>query len=198
MRLGEEETSVEEREMRRDEHLLGADPSPVGHDGAAAVCLLDVARPRALEHVASVTGERGREWKQVLPRVKLRLPVDSDGAEDRKRQVRLGRKVRLDARTPGRGDLFSDRVDLIGRFGVDEVARPLEVAVDAQLFDELRDAFDRCPIRGGVGWGAVLAERVEEAAIDETVTDRQLRRGVSGDSAGDPLTLDERNRLPLA
>jgi hypothetical protein len=129
--------------------------------------------------------------------MKLRLPVDAGGTEDRERQVRLGREVRLDACTPGRGDLFSDRVDVIGRFGVDEVARPLKVAVDAQLVDELRDALDRCVIRGGVRSGAVFAKRVDEPAVDEVVPDRQLRGGVSRDSTDDPLCLGERNRLPL-
>jgi hypothetical protein len=80
-RLREEEAAVQERQVRRHDHILRPQGAAIGLH-PARIPLVDVERTCLLEHVAALAGDRPGEREQVLARVELRLIAEPDRPGD--------------------------------------------------------------------------------------------------------------------
>ena len=192
VRLREEEASVEKRQLRRDDDVARANRAGRRLDDARIVAP-NVRGSGELEDVSTPAGDRLGERGDVFPRMELRLVVNSESGDDRKRQSGLGRQHRFDPGRAGGGRLALQLLDLLLRLGVDVVTRALEVAVDAALRHERGDQLERLLVRSGVGTRRAEAERALELGVDQTVPDGQLRRGVTGRTVSNRAALEERD-----
>src|SRR3546814_7326869 len=78
---GEERAAVEDRNVRRHDHVARRHDTLVGGDAAGRV-VAGIEHAGLLEYEASVPGDRLGDRQEVFPRMELRLIVEADGARD--------------------------------------------------------------------------------------------------------------------
>src|SRR5687767_14239670 len=101
--------------------------------------------------------------------MELGLILETDRAEHRPGQLRLGREGGREARVASAEGLFLERFDLVRILGVDEVGLALETAIDALSFYAVCDPPDRCLVRFAVGPRALVSEGLGQVRVENPV-----------------------------
>jgi hypothetical protein len=106
VRLGKEQSAIQERQMCRDYDMAPTQFGLIRADHTV-VATAHVRNARLLEDVATVTNDLCRESLEELLGMKLRLRIDADGTRDWEREICLCRQLRRDAGASRGLDLFA-------------------------------------------------------------------------------------------
>ncbi len=190
--------AVQEREVGRDDHVVGHHHLPLLGLDARRLAVLDVCGLRVLEDVAALTGDLLRDRDEELARVELGLVLDPDRPRHLPRKVGHGREARLEPGAQRGLDLVLDLLAplLVLRVGERRLAPP--VAVDPELLDERGDLRDGRLVGLPVRPGALLAEARRDRLVLDPVQRADLGGGVGGHALGHAAGLEHRHPRPVA
>jgi hypothetical protein len=157
MHGGEVDVRVFEREVCGDDDASSRDRSPVRLD-AAWFAVLNVQRPRPLEHVAAVARYFLDQGEQIFSRVKLRLIVEFDSPLDGERQRRGFDVGGWQSEFSRRFHFGFDLIQVLFRLRVRVSRSAAEVTGDFIPLDERSYLLNGSGLRVGVLARPVLAE----------------------------------------